>query len=67
MQSMIESEKRVRINNILISEDWAAVHFWNVVTAADGSRDAYNHMQFIPSDRLSPLYCDLNLIGEFYF
>lgn len=47
MQSMIESEQRVRINNILISEDWAAVHFWNVVTAADGSRDAFNHMQFI--------------------
>lgn len=47
MQSMIESEQRVRINNILISEDWAAVHFWNVVTSADGSRDAFNHMQFI--------------------
>lgn len=46
MQNMVESEQRVRINNILISEDWAAIHFWNVVTDADGNQDAWNHMQF---------------------
>ncbi len=47
MKDMIESEQRVRINNILISEDWAAIHFWNVVTSEDGSKDAWNHMQFL--------------------
>ena len=47
MKDMVESERRVRINNILISEDWAAIHFWNVVTDADGNKDAFNHMQFL--------------------
>ena len=47
MRERIASEQRVRINNILISEDWMAVHFWNVATEADGSKDAFNHMQFL--------------------
>lgn len=47
MQDMVGHEQRVRINNILISEDWAAIHFWNVVTDADGNKDAFNHMQFL--------------------
>ena len=47
MQDMVEHEQRMRINNILISEDWAAIHFWNVVTDADGNKDAFNHMQFL--------------------
>ncbi len=47
MKDMVESEQRVQINNILISEDWAAIHFWNVVTDAEGNKDAFNHMQFL--------------------
>lgn len=47
MRERIASEQRVRINNILISEDWMAIHFWNVETEADGSKDAFNHMQFL--------------------
>ena len=47
MQDMVKNEQRVRINNILISEDWAAVHFWNVVTDSEGKKDVFNHMQFI--------------------
>lgn len=47
MKDLIDNEKTVRINNILISEDWAAVHFWNSVNMKDGTKDAFNHMQFI--------------------
>lgn len=47
LKPLINNEKRVRINNILISEDWAAIHFWNVVSNADGTKDAFNHIQFI--------------------
>ena len=47
MRPMVESERRVRINNILVSEDWAAIHFWNVVSGQDSTKDAYNHMQFM--------------------
>ena len=47
MENLIANEKIVRINNILISEDWAAVHFWNSVNMKDGTKDAFNHMQFI--------------------
>nr|MCR5746175.1 nuclear transport factor 2 family protein [Lachnospiraceae bacterium] len=39
--------QRVRINNILVSEDWAAIHFWTVTTKEDGTKDADNHMQFL--------------------
>ncbi len=47
MKPLVESEQRVRINNILISEDWVAIHFWNVVTDKDGNKDVFNHMQFL--------------------
>lgn len=47
MKPLINNEKRVRINNILISEDWAAIHFWNVVSNDNVTKDAFNHMQFI--------------------
>lgn len=47
MQSMVENEQRVRIDNILVSENWAAVYFWNIVTDAEGNKDTFNHMQFI--------------------
>lgn len=43
----IDSVKKVRINNILVSEDWAAIHFYYVETDDAGSEDAYNHMQFL--------------------
>lgn len=39
--------KRVRINNILISEDWAAIHFWDVTTSPSGEKDVNNHMYFL--------------------
>ncbi len=47
MKDLIEKSRRVRINNILVSEDWAAIHFYNSTTMEDGSKDADNHMQFI--------------------
>ena len=43
----VDGTKRVQINNILVSEDWAAIHFWDVTTAADGAKSADNHMQFL--------------------
>ena len=47
MKDRVDVTKRVQINNILVSEDWAAIHFWDVTTAADGTRSADNHMQFL--------------------
>ena len=43
----VDGTKRVQINNILVSEDWAAIHFWDVTTAEDGAKSADNHMQFL--------------------
>ncbi len=43
----VDNEKRVRLNNLLVSEDWAAIHFYSVHTAEDGKAEAYNHMQFL--------------------
>lgn len=37
---------RVRINNILTSDDWLAVHYWEVVSCDDGKKDVFNHMNF---------------------
>lgn len=48
VRKQTENTKKVRINNILISEDWAAVHYWTVTTAEDGTKDADNHMEFRP-------------------
>ena len=31
----------------LLQKAMIQIHFWNVATAEDGSRDAFNHMQFI--------------------
>lgn len=47
MKELVDSSKRVRINNILVSEDWAAIHFYNSTTDAEGNKDADNHMQFL--------------------
>jgi len=47
MKDIVDGVKRVRINNILISEDWAAIHFYSVENDAEGNKDAYNHMQFL--------------------
>jgi len=38
--------KRVKIYNIIISDDWAAVHAWSVVTAKDGTKDVFDNMSF---------------------
>ena len=47
LKDLVESSKRVRLNNVLVSEDWAAIHFWNCTTDADGNKSADNHMQFL--------------------
>ncbi|MCR5580277.1 MAG: nuclear transport factor 2 family protein [Pseudobutyrivibrio sp.] len=47
VKDQIDNTQRVRINNILVSEDWAAIHFWTVTTNEDGTKDADNHMQFL--------------------
>ncbi len=47
VKDQIDNTQRVRINNILISEDWAAIHFWTVTTNEDGTKEADNHMQFL--------------------
>lgn len=47
VKETIDTSQRVRINNILVSEDWTAIHFWIVTTNADGTQEADNHMQFL--------------------
>ncbi|SFG58111.1 hypothetical protein SAMN04487761_12816 [Lachnospiraceae bacterium C7] len=47
VKDQIGSTQRVQINNILVSEDWAAIHFWTVTTKEDGTKEADNHMQFL--------------------
>lgn len=47
------SAQRVRIDNIIISEDWAGVHYWNVIVGEDGARtpmDTMVFMHFIQTD-----------------
>ncbi len=46
-KDQVDQTKRVQINNLLVSGDWAAIHFWDVTTAADGTKSADNHMQFL--------------------
>ena len=38
--------KRVKIYNILTSDDWAAIHSWHVVNRKDGSREVFDSMAF---------------------
>ena len=40
------SAKKVRIDNIIVSEDWAGVHAWMSVHRPDGSADAFDTMAF---------------------
>ncbi|MCR4891015.1 MAG: nuclear transport factor 2 family protein [Lachnospiraceae bacterium] len=47
MKKQIGNTQKVRINNILVSEDWAAIHYWTVTEKEDGTKDADNHMQFL--------------------
>ncbi len=47
MAEKADDTQIVRINNILVSDDWAAIHYWTVTTAEDGTKDADNHMQFL--------------------
>lgn len=47
MKPVVASTKRVRINNILVSENWTAVHYWDVTTLEDGTKEVANHMQFL--------------------
>ena len=39
-------EERVRINNILVSDYWAAAHYYSRVELPDGSRDIKESMEF---------------------
>lgn len=41
-----ESVQRVKLMNLLTSEDWTAVHYWNVITAEDGTKTATDTMAF---------------------
>lgn len=41
-----EDVKRVKVLNVLTSEDWTAVHYWNVITDADGNKTAMDTMAF---------------------
>lgn len=47
MRNQITGNQRVRINNILVSEDWAAIHFWAVTTDEQGNKTADDHMHFL--------------------
>ena len=47
VKSLIDSEQIVRINNLLVSEDWAAIHYWSVVTDTAGNKTADDHMSFL--------------------
>ena len=47
MKEKVDNTKRVQINNILVSEDWAAIHFWDVTKDEAGEKTANNHMQFL--------------------
>lgn len=47
VKATLDTSARVRINNILISDDWAAVHFWDVSEDENGEKSAANHMQFL--------------------
>ena len=38
--------KRVKVYNILVNDDWAAVHAWHVVTGEDGKKDVFDSMSF---------------------
>jgi len=46
MVSAKVSAKKVRIDNIIVSEDWAGVHAWMSVHRPDGSADAFDTMAF---------------------
>ncbi len=40
-------EERVRINNILVSGDWTAFHYYSKVVTADGKADIKESMEFM--------------------
>lgn len=45
--------QRVRLDNLIVSEDWAGVHYWNVITGEDDARtpmDTMAFMHFIETD-----------------
>lgn len=45
--------QRVRLDNLIVSEDWAGVHYWNVITGEDGSlmpMDTMAFMHFVDTD-----------------
>ena len=45
--------QRVRLGNLIVSEDWAGVHYWNVITDEDGVRtpmDTMTFMHFVDTD-----------------
>ncbi len=40
-------EERVRINNILVSDYWAAAHYYSKIVLPDGNRDIKESMEFM--------------------
>ena len=39
--------QRVRLDNLIVSEDWAGVHYWNVITDENGVRTPMDTMAFM--------------------
>lgn len=45
--------QRVRLDNLIISEDWAGIHYWNVITDENGVQtpmDTMTFMHFVNTD-----------------
>lgn len=45
--------QRVRLDNLIVSEDWAGIHYWNVISDEDGVRtpmDTMTFMHFVDTD-----------------
>ena len=39
--------QRVRLDNLIVSEDWAGIHYWNVITDENGVRTPMDTMAFM--------------------
>ena len=45
--------QRVRLDNLIVSGDWAGIHYWNIITGEDGVRtpmDTMTFMHFVNTD-----------------
>jgi len=39
--------QRVRLDNLIVSEDWAGIHYWNVITDENGTAQPMDTMAFM--------------------